>query len=95
MIKEEQQTVDFYEMDSSAYDDSRFQDRKGAQINKIQQSIVNELCDIVKYKRVLELAVGTGRFSKTMVGRSADFIGIDSSISMLKITRKKCSNVSI
>ena len=38
--------------------------------------------------------MGTGRFSKTIVGRSANFIGIDSSISMLKITRKKCSNVS-
>jgi ubiquinone/menaquinone biosynthesis C-methylase UbiE len=90
-MSEERQTVDFYETDSKVYDSSRFQDRKGLQIDNIQQAIVNELCGDVKSKKVLELAVGTGRFTKTMVSRGADLVGVDSSISMLRITRQKSS----
>jgi ubiquinone/menaquinone biosynthesis C-methylase UbiE len=90
-MSEERQTVAFYEMDSRVYDSSRFQDRKGLQINTVQQAIVNELCGDVKSKKVLELAVGTGRFTKTMISRGAELIGVDSSISMLKITRQKSS----
>lgn len=91
MIEEERQTVNFYEKDSSVYDDSRFQDRKGLQIDSTQQVIVIEFCGDVKSKKVLELAVGTGRFTKTLVSRGADLVGVDSSISMLRITRKKSS----
>jgi ubiquinone/menaquinone biosynthesis C-methylase UbiE len=90
-MSEERQTVDFYETDSKVYDSSRFQDRKGLQIDSVQQDIVNELCGDVKSKKVLELAVGTGRFTKTMVSRGADLVGVDSSISMLKFTRQKSS----
>lgn len=90
-MSEERQTVDFYEQDSEVYDRSRFQDGKGVQINSVQQAIVKELCSDIKSKKVLELAVGTGRFTKTMVSREADLVGLDSSISMLRITRKKCS----
>ena len=90
-MSEERQTVDFYETNSHMYDSSRFQDRKGLQIDSVQQAIVNELCGDVESKKVLELAVGTGRFTKTMVSRGADLVGIDSSISMLRITRKKSS----
>lgn len=90
-MSEERQTVAFYEYDSKVYDSSRFQNQKGRKINFIQQSIVNELCGDVKSKRVLELAVGTGRFSETLFSRGANFVGVDSSISMLKITKKKCS----
>jgi ubiquinone/menaquinone biosynthesis C-methylase UbiE len=92
-MSEERQTVAFYETDSKVYDSSRFQDRKGIQINNVQQAIVNELCGDVRSKKVLELAVGTGRFTKTMVSRGADLVGVDSSISMLKITREKSSTV--
>jgi len=87
----ERQTVDFYEQDSKVYDRSRFQDDKGVQINSIQQAIVKELSNDIKSKKVLEIAVGTGRFTKTMVSRGADLVGLDSSISMLRITRKKCA----
>jgi ubiquinone/menaquinone biosynthesis C-methylase UbiE len=87
----EQQTVDFYEEDSKLYDSSRFKDRKGLQIDVVQQSIVGDLCGDVKSKKVLELAVGTGRFTKTMLGKGADLVGVDTSISMLRITRKKIS----
>ena len=90
-MSDERQTIDFYETDSKIYDSSRFQDRKGLQIDNVQQIIVNELCGDVKSKKVLELAVGTGRFTKTMVGRGADLVGVDSSLSMLKITRQKSS----
>jgi ubiquinone/menaquinone biosynthesis C-methylase UbiE len=90
-MSEERQTVDFYEQDSKVYDRSRFQDSKGVQVNRVQQAIVKELCSDIKSKKVLELAVGTGRFTKTMVSRGADLVGLDSSISMLRITRKKCS----
>jgi ubiquinone/menaquinone biosynthesis C-methylase UbiE len=90
-MREERQTVDFYETDSKVYDRSRFQDRTGARINSVQQAIVTELCSDIKSKKVLELAVGTGRFTKTMVDRDANLVGVDSSISMLRITRKKCS----
>ena len=94
-MSEERQTVDFYEQDSKVYDRSRFQDGKGIQINSVQQAIVKELCGDVKSKKVLELAVGTGRFTKTMVSRGADLVGLDSSTSMLRITRKKCSKAKI
>ena len=90
-MSKERQTVDFYEQDSKVYDRSRFHDGKGMQINSVQQAIVKELCGDVKSKKVLELAVGTGRFTKTMVSRGADLVGLDSSVSMLRITRKKCS----
>jgi ubiquinone/menaquinone biosynthesis C-methylase UbiE len=90
-MSEERQTVDFYEQDSKVYDRSRFQDGKGVQINSVQQAIVKELCSDIKSKKVLELAVGTGRFTKTMVSRGAELVGLDSSVSMLRITRKKCS----
>jgi ubiquinone/menaquinone biosynthesis C-methylase UbiE len=91
MNEEGRQTVNFYETDSEVYDSSRFQDRKGLQIDSTQQAIVNEFCDDVKSKRVLELAVGTGRFTKTQVSRGADLVGVDSSISMLRIARRKSS----
>ena len=91
---EEKQTVNFYELDSSIYDASRFQDKKGSEINNTQQAIVTEFCDNVRSKKVLELAVGTGRFSKTIVSRGGNLVGVDSSISMLKITRQKCLSVS-
>ena len=80
-MSEERQTVDFYEQDSKVYDRSRFQDRKGLKINNVQQAIVKELCSDIKSKKVLELAVGTGRFTKTMVRLGADLVGVDSSIS--------------
>jgi ubiquinone/menaquinone biosynthesis C-methylase UbiE len=90
-MSEERQTVDFYEKDSKVYDRSRFQDSTGKQIDSVQQAIVKELSGDIKSKRVLELAVGTGRFTRTMFNREADLVGVDSSISMLHITRKKCS----
>ena len=92
-MSEERQTVAFYETDSTIYDRSRFQDKKGLQIDSVQQAIVSELCGDVQSKKVLELAVGTGRFTKTLVNRAADLVGVDSSISMLRITRKKSSTV--
>ena len=94
-MSEERQTVNFYEQDSKVYDKSRFQDRKGLQINNVQQDIVKELCSDIKSKKVLELAVGTGRFTKTMANGGADLVGVDSSVSMLKITRKKCSTAKV
>jgi ubiquinone/menaquinone biosynthesis C-methylase UbiE len=94
-MSEERQTVDFYETDSKVYDSSRFQDGKGAQINNVQQAIVKELCSEIKSKKVLELAVGTGRFTKAMISREADLVGVDSSISMLRITRKKCFRTKV
>jgi ubiquinone/menaquinone biosynthesis C-methylase UbiE len=94
-MSEEQQTVDFYEKDSRVYDESRFQDRTGLKINIVQQAIVKELCSDIKSKKVLELAVGTGRFTKTMVNREADLVGLDSSVSMLRITRKKCTSANV
>jgi ubiquinone/menaquinone biosynthesis C-methylase UbiE len=90
-MSEERQTLDFYETDSKVYDSSRFRDRKGLQIDNVQQSIVNELCGDIKSKKVLELAVGTGRFTKAMLDKKADLVGVDASISMLRITRKKIS----
>jgi ubiquinone/menaquinone biosynthesis C-methylase UbiE len=94
-MSEKRQTVDFYETDSTVYDRSRFQDKRGLQLDSVQQAIVNELCGDFKSKKVLELAVGTGRFTKAMVGRDADLVGVDSSISMLRITRKKCSTAAV
>lgn len=91
MTKEEHQILDFYEKTSKIYDRSRFQNRKGGQVNHIQQAIVKELCGDIQSKEVLELAVGTGRFTKTMADRKANLIGVDASISMLKITRQKIS----
>jgi len=92
MSKKEHQILDFYDKTSKTYDRSRFQSTEGGrQTNLIQQAIVKELCGNVQSKEVLELAVGTGRFTKTMVDRKANIIGVDASISMLKITRQKVS----
>jgi len=91
MHTEEVKTVGFYEVDSSIYDETRFVDNKGMKINRVQQAIVEDLCSNVKSKKVLELAVGTGRFTQAIVRRGADVVGVDSSISMLKNTLRKTS----
>lgn len=94
MADEEHKILAFYEADSKIYDASRFQSRAGRELDLIQQTIFNDLCGDIESKTILELATGTGRFTSTLAKKNATIMGVDVAISMLKITRKKLSNIN-
>jgi ubiquinone/menaquinone biosynthesis C-methylase UbiE len=78
----------FYSRDDVArqYDRQRFAGPSGARVNARELALVESLLPAAG--RVLDLACGTGRLTRRLVARGHRVVAVDSSIAMLRETRR-------
>src|SRR5205823_6101252 len=78
----------FYNRDDVAhqYDRQRFAGPSGARVNARELALVESLLPAAG--RVLDLACGTGRLTRRLVARGHRVVAVDSSIAMLRETRR-------
>ena len=76
---------------ASIYDHTRFGDAVGHWVQELEFDIVDRRFDF-KGKSVLDVGAGTGRMSIFLAERGAKVIGLDASLEMLNILRKKIIN---
>jgi len=79
----------FYEHEAITYDKRRWASCYGAKLDAIQRSIVRSLVGRCTGQTWLEVGVGTGRFTEELSDTGADVLGVDISLSMLKVARKR------
>lgn len=79
--------IKYYEAEAQTYDESRSQQMKF--LWKIQKKMVCDLCEDIKGKRLLEIGVGTGRFSIELAKKGANMMSLDPANAMLQITKEK------
>ncbi len=89
MSSSSKQSIDFYESEAERYDEIRWNSKGGIHNHNIQKKIVLNFVDNWEGKRVLDIATGTGRFALEFAKRGAIVSVVDSSDSMLAITKRK------
>lgn len=77
---------DFYEKDSSVYDE-RWRSPGGLKTDARQKKIIHKLCGNWEEKIILEIGCGTGRFSLELLKYSSTVMFVDLSFEMIKIAR--------
>ena len=83
-----------YDFEALEYDKSRFSDTVGMYIDTYQKQIIHKL--LMKKnsdKILLDLGVGTGRFSLMLSKQGYNVVGVDISLEMIKQTKLKNSNI--
>lgn len=78
----------FYEQEAIDYDSKRWVSLSGKYINLAHQNTVLDLLGNCEGKRVLEIGVGTGRFTRILKEKGALVVALDIAMPMLKIARK-------
>ena len=86
--KKQEEVAEFYDKEANSYDE-RFDSAAGKYIHERQVSIILEQLGDLEGKTVLEIAAGTGRFTRELVNEGADVIVVDISREMLKQNRDK------
>ena len=86
--KEQEEVADFYDEEAKSYDE-RFDSAAGKYIHKRQVSIILEQLGDLEEKTVLEIAAGTGRFTRELADQGADVIVVDIAREMLEQNRNK------
>jgi len=77
-----------YDYEASSYDESRFYSKLGRHLDYMHKKIVGSLLPS-SAELMLEMGVGTGRFTTWLAEKSFDIIGIDISREMLKTSKNK------
>ncbi len=85
----------FYGKDAISYDAARWLLPAGQYNNRVQQEIVTELLGPFSGERVLEVAVGTGRFTSHLAARGARMTGLDIALPMLRRARASMSSAGV
>jgi len=85
----------FYGRDASVYDVRRFSSSVGKYSDVIEQDIVGRMNKSWMDKRVLELGVGTGRFSIALATNGASVVSSDIAPEMLKQVASKISGSNL
>ena len=82
-----------YDYEALSYDESRFQSELGKHIDYMHKRIIKHLLHPTS-KLVLEVGVGTGRFTTWLAERDLEVIGVDISKEMLRKAKRKTQNSS-
>lgn len=85
----------FYDTDSSRYDEQRWTSRSGQFTNRVQQGILQSLCESWQGKRVLEIGPGTARFSVPLSQKENRMTLLDISSEMLETARDKIEKAGV
>lgn len=85
--------AEFYDDEASAYDE-RFESAAGRYIHQRQVSIVLDQLGDVEGRTVLEIAAGTGRFTRALADRGAEVVVVDISREMLEANRERTPEAS-
>lgn len=88
----QEDVAEFYDEEAASYDD-RFESAAGKYIHQRQVSIILEQLEDIDGKKILEIAAGTGRFTRVLAEQGADVYVVDISRSMLKENQSSTSNV--
>lgn len=87
--QEKQEGVaEFYDAEAESYDE-RFDSAVGEYIHNRQVSVILEQLENIEGKTVLEIAAGTGRFTRELAKQGANVIVVDIARKMLKQNQKK------
>lgn len=86
---------DFYDADSTSYDEVRWNSRAGAFTNRVQQSILQELCADWNHTRILEIGSGTGRFTIPLCKKHNRMVLLDVAPGMLEVARKNIEKANL
>ena len=89
----QEDVAEFYDEEAISYDD-RFDSSAGQYIHNRQLSIVLDQLGDIEGKTVLEIAAGTGRFTRELSSRGAEVVVVDISEEMLQQNRSKTPNAS-
>jgi SAM-dependent methyltransferase len=87
-ITREASNPDFYDADSTTYDEQRWETPGGRHTNRVGQSILLDLCREWKGRRVLEIGPGTARFTKRLAEQGNTITLLDISAGMLEVAKK-------
>jgi len=79
----QEEVAEFYDDEATSYDE-RFESVAGEYIHQRQSSIILEQLGNVEGETILEIAAGTGRFTRTLVNQGADVVVADISREMLE-----------
>lgn len=85
-------TLKFYEEEASSYDKKRWLNPAGQYINNVQLEILKEFIINLSHCNSLEIAAGTGRFTKVLLEKGFSVTAIDISSSMLEQLKLKLKN---
>jgi len=78
----------FYDVDSTSYDQQRWQSKAGAMTNRAQQRILQSLCADWANQRVLEVGPGTARFTVPLLRKGNRMTLLDLSAGMLAVAQQ-------
>lgn len=94
-MRQDADNPDFYDADSSSYDEQRWESKGGRYTNRTQQRIVGKLTADWKGMRVLEIGPGTGRFSVPLARRGNFLTLMDISQEMLRKARQNIEQAGL
>jgi len=81
--------AEFYQREASQYDRKRWSTDMGRYLHSVHKEIISQLSPGWAGKRVLEMGVGTGRFTTMLAAEGAEVVGFDISASMVRIAGDK------
>lgn len=82
-----QGSKDFYEKEAPSYDSRRWQTSVGQFVYSSQMEIFKSFANEVRNKKVLDIAAGTGRFTKVLLDKNNSVTALDISGPMLEQLR--------
>lgn len=88
-------TALFYEVEAGVYDKRRWSSEAGHTMDRTQRTIVRELAESCRRKRVLEIGPGTGRFSIELAQHDARLYLADIALNMLRVARKRLGEIGL
>ncbi len=91
----EDKNPDFYDSDSSSYDELRWNSKGGAFTNRAQQAIVQELCADWNDGRILEIGSGTARFTIPLCEKNNRMVLLDIAASMLDVAKENIQEAGL
>jgi len=83
----------YFEEEAQTYDEKRSQKMRLWWGKEVE--IVSNLCGNIKEKQVLEIGVGTGRFSIELAKKGANITSLDPAKAMLMVTKEKTTQSGV
>lgn len=81
--------IDFYEKEALKYDEKRWNTKIGEYTDFLHKQIMLSMHKDWNNENILEIGMGTGRFTQVLAERCASVSAIDTSQSMIEITTNK------
>jgi len=90
--REKKDIIDFYSKEASIYDKTRFESFGGNYMHKIELEAISKF---LTNETVLELGVGTGRCSFSLMRKGFNVVGVDLTPAMLKVAKEKMNEYGL